>query len=94
MVNISRESEIAPTFRKAARRASQIDIAVPFWGNGAIKALNLTKGQPVRIICNLDQPGCNPAVIAVIRDLGIKVKTHFRLHASRLVDCLDQRHDG
>jgi hypothetical protein len=43
--------------------------------------LGLSKDSPVRILCNLDHPGCNPEVIAEIRDLRIEVRTHPRLHA-------------
>ncbi len=81
MVEILRETKVAAAFRQAAKNGAAAVVAAPFWGKGAVAALGLTKGQPIRIVCNLDQPGCNPLVIAEIRRLGIKVRTHPRLHA-------------
>lgn len=76
-----REYEVAAAFRKAMRASDQAIIAVPFWGNGAVKTLGLNVGAPVRIICNLDHPGCNPWVIEKLLDLKIRVRTNRRLHA-------------
>ena len=81
MVELLREDKVAAVFRKAAKKATSTVVAVPFWGKGAVAALGLERGQKIRIICNLDQPGCNPNVIAEIRSLGIKVWTNPRLHA-------------
>ena len=68
-------------FRKALRRAGAGVIAVPFWGRGAVKLLGLDAGTKVRVICNLDHPGCNPFVIEKLREHKVAVKTHPRLHA-------------
>lgn len=76
-----REYEVAPAFRKAMRGSGEAMIAVPFWGKGAVKTLGLKAGAPVRIICNLDHPGCNPWVIEQLLDLRIRVRTNRRLHA-------------
>lgn len=81
MPKLLREHEVAEHFRKAMRASSNPVVAVPFWGKGAIDTLGFTEERPVRILCNLDHPGCNPEVIAEIRELGFKVKTHPRLHA-------------
>lgn len=74
-------SDLAPAFKAALRRDREAVIAVPFWGKGAIASLGLKRGSPVRIICNLSHPGCNPDVIEELIDLGIPVRTHRRLHA-------------
>ena len=81
MVRILREHEVAKHFSRMAKKANKTDIAVPFWGNGAIAALGLKGLKYVRIVCNLYQPGCNAEVIGDVLELGIKVKTHPRLHA-------------
>src|SRR4051812_16745180 len=80
-LELLREHQLAPAFRKALKAAGEGVIAVPFWGKGAAKLLGLDSEGDVRVICNLDQPGCNPYVIEALRDLKIKVKTHPRLHA-------------
>lgn len=80
-IALLREFELGPAFRKAVRKGGQINIAVPFWGTGAIKTLGLSKDDSVRIICNLYHPGCNPDVIADLIDLGLDVRMHRRLHA-------------
>jgi len=81
MLQLLREHQVAPAFREAKNRAHNIVIGVPFWGRGAVATLDLSKSNSVRILCNLDQPGCNPDVIAEIRSLGISVRTNPRLHA-------------
>jgi PLD-like domain len=80
-VDLLREHQLGPAFRKALRRTGAGVIAVPFWGRGALKLLGLDGGANVRIICNLDHPGCNPFVIEQLRDHKVKVRTHKRLHA-------------
>lgn len=80
-VRLLREHQLAPEFRKALRRAKSGDIAVPFWGVGAVKLLGLDKGYRLRVVCNLDHPGCNPFVIEALRKMKVKVRSHGRLHA-------------
>jgi len=81
MLQLLREHQVAPSFRRARKQSSEAVVAVPFWGNGAASALGLTENDPVRILCNLDHPGCNPDAIDELRGLRIKVRTHPRLHA-------------
>ncbi|MFH5927336.1 phospholipase D family protein [Roseomonas xinghualingensis] len=81
MLKLLRETDVAPHFRRAMKRSASSVVAVPFWGEGAAALLGLVAGSPVRILCNLDHPGCNPNSISEIRDLRIKVRTHPRLHA-------------
>jgi hypothetical protein len=81
IVELLRAHELAPAFRAALERAGSAVIAVPFWGKGAVKLLGLDAGYPVRVICNLDHPGCNPSVIEELRKHKIRVRTHRRLHA-------------
>lgn len=80
-LRLLREDQLAPAFRKGLRRPGASVIAVPFWGKGAIAMLGLVKGADLKVICNLDHPGCNPDVIAGLKKLKIRVKTHPRLHA-------------
>ena|ERR1700754_3027088 len=82
MAKLLREYSVAQEFKAAKKKAKNAFIAVPFWGKGAVKTLALRKGDPIRIVCNLDHPGCNPEVIEEIKyRLKIRVRTHPRLHA-------------
>lgn len=81
MIELMRESQVAGKFKKLVASGTEAVIAVPFWGKGAATLLGLRKGMQLRVVCNLDHPGCNPDAIAEIRKLGIQVKTHPRLHA-------------
>lgn len=81
MLRLLREHQVAAEFRKARKRTLKAVVAVPFWGIGAASTLGLSKGIPVRVLCNLGQPGCNPDAIDEVRKLGIEVRTHARLHA-------------
>jgi hypothetical protein len=60
MLNMLREDELATEFCKLRETSSQIAIAVPFWGEGAIASLNLRGSPNTRIICNLASNACNP----------------------------------
>ena len=70
--------EIKRAIAKAPAR-----IAVPFWGNGSLRALGLDKCDPadVRILCNLSTGGCNPDVIRDLMTLGFQVRALKSLHA-------------
>jgi hypothetical protein len=82
MLELLREFDVAPRFREMKKRSSEIIVAVPFWGTGAIKSLGLNRNQKVRIICNLYSAGCNPRVIAKLRKKpGVTVRSNARLHA-------------
>jgi hypothetical protein len=81
MQRLIREHEVAATFKRARKTGVSAVIAVPFWGKGAVSTLGLRKGPTTRVICNLDSVACNPEVIDDIRNLGIEVRTHPRLHA-------------
>lgn len=80
-LTLVREHQLASEFRKAVRKSPQGVVAVPFWGKGAVETLGLQAGSGVRVICNLNHPGCNPDVIEQLQRLKIKVRTHSRLHA-------------
>ena len=80
MLKFLREHQVADAFKVARRKDKQARIAVSFWGEGAAKKLGLRKGADVEILCNLDHVGCNPRAIKELRDLGLKVKSHPRLH--------------
>ena len=81
MLRFLREHEVAEAYRTALTVATEGCIAVSFWGKGVAEKLGLTAQSKVRVICNLDHPGCNPEAIEELLDLKIVVKTHPRLHA-------------
>lgn len=80
---ILREGEMSTHFRKLSKADSMVAVAAPFWGSGAAKKLGLSKKDRgrARILCNLDQTGCNPRAIKKLFDLGLKIRSHPRLHA-------------
>lgn len=79
MLEFLREDELAPRFRALTKKAAEVIIAVPFWGDGAVKMLGLKKG---RVLCNLASTACNPYVIEKLKELRqIKVRSNPRLHA-------------
>lgn len=73
--------QVATSFIKARKTDPKAVVAVPFWGIGAVATLGLTTDDPIRILCNLGHPGCNPDVIEDIHNLDIEIRTHPRLHA-------------
>jgi hypothetical protein len=82
MLELLREHEVGPRFRKIKKDASEVVVAVPFWGKGAIKMLGLDNGKKARIICNLSSMACNPYVIeALMKQKAVNVRSHPRLHA-------------
>lgn len=76
-----REHAVARVFKSALKASGQGVIAVPFWGTGAPDRLGLSHNAPVRVICNLSHPGCNPCVIETLLDRKIRVRSNARLHA-------------
>jgi hypothetical protein len=77
-----RERDIAQRFRAHQKAANGSIVAVPFWGEGAIKSLGFAPGLKARVICNLASVACNPWVIDELRRMkGIQVRSHPRLHA-------------
>lgn len=75
------------TARKIAdllNKANEGRLAVAFWGDGALEELELTRWRgekPLQIICNLKSGATNPKVIKKMRELGMHVRMHDRLHA-------------
>lgn len=62
-----------------------VDIAVAFWGKGAVDIFKGRKNySKIRIICNLESSACNPNVIRDLKELGINIKTNRHLHAKVL----------
>ncbi|QRP64087.1 phospholipase D family protein [Rhodanobacter sp. FDAARGOS 1247] len=65
-----------------------LDIAVAFWGNGAVDHIYTNKAkQRIRVICNLRSGGTNPTEIQRLLDLArqfpkrLEIRHHDQLHA-------------
>lgn len=59
-----------------------LDLAVSFWGEGAIKELSLEKKRPTRVLLELGSGGTNPSVVKVLRKLPhVELKQLPKLHA-------------
>jgi hypothetical protein len=88
MLELLRENGLPSRFRAMVKESDAIRIAVPFWGEGAIKSLAIGGARNVRILCNLSSGACNPYVIDDLLKLGRArtdrrpvVRTNPRLHA-------------
>lgn len=81
MLAFVREHELSKQIGKPVRPKNKIQIAVPFWGAGAMKSLGLLNWKNVEIVCNLESGGCNPYAIEELLKAGFEVRSHRRLHA-------------
>lgn len=64
-----------------------LDMAVAFWGEGAVKELGLDeKSRPIRVLLELQSGGTNPAEVRRLMKLPhVKVKHLPRLHAKAYI---------
>lgn len=77
------DKQIGLAIQNLTRKASSLDLAVSFWGEGAIENLNLLDGKrPIRILCNLLTGGTNPKVIGeLLKNKGqIEVRHRSDFH--------------
>lgn len=59
-----------------------LDLAVAFWGKGAVEELSLKKARPIRVLLELQSGGTNPAEVRRLMDLAhVEVRQLPRLHA-------------
>jgi hypothetical protein len=81
---LATSDSIVREIRQIISSSSKLDVAVSFWGRGALSALGLPSVGAVkrtRVICNLESGATNPAEIQELRNLGVDVRTHPTLHA-------------
>lgn len=66
---------------------SGANIAVAFWGRGAIDQLSLQSApKGTRVILNADSGACNPEELRLLKDLpNVQAKNNRRLHAKVLL---------
>lgn len=63
-----------------------IDIAVAFWGEDAIKLFKDIPDKEIRVICNIESGACNPKVLKeLLETSNVTLKTNKRLHAKVLL---------
>ena len=65
---------------------SLLQIAVSYWGQGALSDTGILDrvnkdANSIKVICDLDSPGCNPEPIQQLVTAGASVKTQNRFHA-------------
>ena len=82
------EKRAREEIRLGIQTSRRADLAVAFWGDGAIGELDLTNyAGELRIICNLETGGTNPKVVEQLieiqdrRGSSLKVRQNDRLHA-------------
>lgn len=73
--------QIARQLRQQTSKSTKKDIAVAFWGDGAIERIGLRKASSARVVCNLRMGGTNPTVIKELMTLGFEVRHNDALHA-------------
>lgn len=83
---VSLPSEIVLAAR-AIVAGGRCDIAVAFWGRGAVDALSLRNAAVgTRILLNADSGACNPSELQLLLNLpNLEVKNARRLHAKVLL---------
>lgn len=82
MLKFVEGSDLAKQFLDLQKNSSNVDIAVAFWGKGAVEELRIEGGKPTRVICNLDSGACHPDEIEKLRNLlGPNIKNCGSLHA-------------
>lgn len=85
MHNFVHGRDIASSISEALRGAEQMDLAVAFWGLGAIDRLGLSAQKPTRIICDALSGGCNPTELESLLRLSQESKQQFEVkHLSRI----------
>lgn len=82
------EKRAREQIKRGLASSSDAQLAVAFWGDGAIEELGIdTRIGPLAIICNLEAGGTNPAVIAALLKMKVpggghlSVQQNDRLHA-------------
>jgi PLD-like domain len=60
MLKFLHGTAILTSAKKVIEDGESIDLAVAYWGDGAIKLLGISGSKPMRIICDLLSGGCNP----------------------------------
>jgi hypothetical protein len=69
MLELLREHDLPHRFRALKKKAAEVTIAVPFWGDGAVQMLGLGTIHKGRVLCNLTSSACNPYVIDKLKGL-------------------------
>jgi hypothetical protein len=65
-----------------AAKAHQADLAVAFWGKGALRLLGFPKTTKLRILCDLDSGACNPhELIKCLKRGNVEIRAQRKFHA-------------
>lgn len=72
---------LANELRKAILQNDRIQLAIAFWGKGAMDALGLSSKTNAEIICNLKMGGTNPFEIGKLVHAGLDVYALDDLHS-------------
>jgi hypothetical protein len=64
------------------KNATEVALAVAFWGGDAVARLDFAKTGDVRIVCNATSGACNPKTLEALMDrFGPRLRTNPKLHA-------------
>ena len=81
MTKLLKGSEFNNLLARKIKPDCFVQMAVAFWGIGAMKNLKLKGNKNAQLICNLTTGGTNPYEIEAMIASGIQVQMHNRLHA-------------
>jgi hypothetical protein len=80
---IKNQNDLASWIRSEPGR---LDLAVAFWGSGAIEGLSLRRDRKIRILLELQSGGTNPSVVEeLVRLFPAGVRSVERLHAKAYI---------
>jgi hypothetical protein len=79
-LNVADDNSFLKTVAEVLDQGSNIDLAIAYWGKGAIKKLDLKSTKPTRIICDLESGGCNPKEIALFHKPPFRNNKDFKVH--------------
>ena len=72
--------ELKKLLKKHISKNKDVSLAVAYWGQNTVDELGLREVEKLRIICNLDHGGTNPAVIKDLMRYA-NVRMHKQVHA-------------
>ncbi len=84
-LDVADENHFLKSIAGVLAKGDEIDLAVAYWGLGAVKALGIDGSKKTRILCDLMSAGCNPYEIEQLLRPPFKDKVEVRhlggLHA-------------
>jgi hypothetical protein len=78
MIEFLDDELLLPAAKELIEQSTCIDLAIAYWGRGAIDKLGIDGLKPTRILCDLTSGGCNPNEIERLRSAPFKKHVKVR----------------